>query len=596
MDFSWLIAWLKPLLAAWEEFRGFLGPFKDALDVLLIASGIAFVLARWFKGWSFLARYHYGGSILGYVLVLRRLGLTIRVNPRGIHTADAARFLTEYEILNPPPPRQGKLFPEKHRGIGPRIRQWFSVRIDRCRKLNLWRLDMTVWRKKRHDELLALVSEKKMTAAQIDAMEPRERKKQYPTITLANPAQIDNSRDEIKTYFEVAKRYGAYEFKSYVQLDYGYLAPLFLINGLMTRFTDQWDPVINNYRKHIRSQSVLSKESLEVQSFEFNCWLLWGPSIPLCDNCPEFQALNSQDSTLYQYGFGDENNSIDVRIPDGRTQALRARIHRLALSDGGSPQIGADVCAVPMSLWGKIRITLDEKQLAPAQQVIRDPKHGRFFIQLPDPAEKATYDIALTQPDTTERKSSNYYSAYIWLMFVILDRDKEPLYTEHSERWKNLLPFFEHGNIADATTMNALKQALVAKACAALKPILKRDEHIIVQYACAFDDSNCGHSLLFSAGDSSLFKMFQEEIDQPGRHPEIKEALGKKLILTPTSKGRPFSACRLPGIVQEFYKAIDTEESQRQKMDWQRDVDQYAPWTSKLRFRLIDKLPVQKID
>ena len=68
-------------------------------------------------------------------------------------------------------------------------------------------------------------------------------------------------------------------------------------------------------------------------------------------------------------------------------------------------------------------------------------------------------------------KSSKYYSAYIWIMFSIETMDGKPFFPQ---QWKNLLVYFEHGNIAEATTFQTLKESLATKACSSIAEILSK--------------------------------------------------------------------------------------------------------------------------
>ncbi len=147
-------------------------------------------------------------------------------------------------------------------------------------------------------------------------------------------------------------------------------------------------------------------------------------------------------------------------------------------------------------------------------------------------------------------------------MFMVGDENGNPL---HPERWKNLLPFFEHGNIADATTLATLKECLVAKTCSALREIFQRkaDEgRITIRYACALDDSNCGHELLFPSRQAAILNLLKDAV---GRDAILKQAQDQKRLLLPahSEKGNPFSSCLLPGIVADFYQAIENEEKKR---------------------------------
>src|SRR5262249_14399149 len=129
---------------------------------------------------------------------------------------------------------------------------------------------------------------------------------------------------------------------------------------------------------------------------------------------------------------------------------------------------------------------------------LRQPLNGRLVL------ECRHNDVAVAADAS---QSSGYYSAYLWVMFLIQDAQGQCF---HAERWKNLLVFFEHGNIADAPTYHTLKQQLVAKTSTTLTKVLSENDAVRgadaatrgplrLSYACSFDDSNCGegHKALF---------------------------------------------------------------------------------------------------
>lgn len=575
MNIDWLLSLFEPFQRTWEAIRSLFGPYKEFVDYLTLAStsliSVSYLLARLFKGWSFLARYHYDGGVFGYVRVLRKFGLTIRVDPLGFRSADTARLLTEYEILKPAPARPHRSYPVKDRGLWARFKQAIKIRYERWKRLSGWRQEMKVWRKKRDQALRNLIDLKSRSRAERDQMEDKVLREEKPIIYLDNPARIDRCRENIARYFEIGRRYAAYEFVSYVQFDYGYVAPLFLITGLMTRFEQQWKPIIDNYRKQLQHSDSTSQGLLELQSFEFNCWLLWGPSIPLCD-CSRMQAMSKRHDAInaifYQYGFGDENNSVDVRILDGRSKSYRDWLLRQGASSGNRQcTLGTEVNAIPVMLTGKIRHKLAIHEISTAQKIICDPEHGRVFL----------CEVEIDHP-LSENCPSNYYSAYLWVMFVLVGNDGAPLHA--TPMWKNLLPFFEHGNIADASTMQSLKASLVAKSCSALKEILARpsDGTIKIQYACAFDDSNCGHEILFPPKRSILDLLKSAVEEDTTLSLAVSE---RRLILRTDIASNAFSSCKLPDIVTEFYLAIETDQKAQEDLDWERDWKQSRPWYSR---------------
>jgi hypothetical protein len=575
-----LLAWLNPLFA-WFGFlagpigfaQDYLKPVHELLGVALAVAAVGLAAARLFKGWAFLARYD--GRLFGYMRALPRFWLAFRADPKGSLSANAARLLVEFEILVPPPEKPQKEFPSAPKPRRRRQQTGHRRQARRQRRLARleWRIAMKKWRDDRKRELKKLVDKIK-SAHDDQARSANERSslttkdnrlESLPTIQLANPAKIDKSREKISRYFSIAKQFGGSEFLSYVRMNDGYLAPLFLISGLMTRFASDWEPIINNYREQLEDLSQVPAalrqrasfaELRELQSFEFICWLLWGPSVPLC-SCDRWQTRHGKDHStedpiLYQYGFGDENNSIDVRVMNGRSREFIDKVQPrlLQVHDASAPQSAPYVCAAPLSLIGQIGQiddpTIAGEHLCEAQRIVGHKKHGRLLLTLDNEGF-----VSRTRP------SSNYYSAYIWLMFVLENENGEPLYG--TARWKNLLPFFEHGNIADATTMNTLKQCLAMKACSALREILNRGDPITIRYACAFDDANHTHKGLFEPPPRSIYDLLKDAVRaDPVLAAAYDDETGR-LRLPRGHKDNPFAACHLPQIVREFYELVDRE-------------------------------------
>lgn len=590
-------------------------PIDSSFPQLLVATGIAGILlaAAWaiwivgtkdaWRAWTFLARFHFDGGFTGYRKTFRLLREARSYARSPVTAFEAALLQTEIDILKPED--------EKPRRFGPRARpdmaggvqgyteisfagdltrygaaeeKRLTARDDLFRKLVDWKAE------ERRAEARTKAS--KRTRAATDAIIER------PVIEIDNPAVIDSARQTIARYFIAGKSLGETfpdEFQSFVKLQDGFFAPLFLIAGLMTRFDQDWNGIIKGYGMLLTgSTNLASRELVELQSFEFNCWLLWGPSIPACHcECWQTKAGRSNpehDSMFYQYGFGDENNSIDVLVEGGRSTDFRKKIAPLfkqpfapgADRSDDAPRV---VAAFPTWLLGKINYgpALDENHCCQAQNAVRDPTGGRIYLALD------RHEIGALKPG--ERKpvtdpGSQYYSAYLWIMFVVCKSDGTPLHAGEKQEWRNLLPFFEHGNIADATTMQTLKEGLAIKALNALKEVLSRPSDrargLIIRYACAFDHSNCTdpEGMLFPHGPQTaqqegapLFRTGRRDHDdvrhvRPTRIADLFETMARwdlmlsreiadgRLIL-PSAGGDwafrdDYSACHLPDAIETF--------------------------------------------
>jgi hypothetical protein len=232
-----------------------------------------------------------------------------------------------------------------------------------------------------------------------------------------------------------------------------------------------------------------------------------------------------------------------------------------------------NVHAAPFVATGRFRWgpSLSDAEVSWAQALVRggsdasrrQPMNGRLVL------ECRHNDVTVAGHDA---QSSGYYSAYLWLMFLLQDRDGRAF---HAEAWKNLFVVFEHGNIADATTYHTLKEQLVAKACVTLAKVLSENGSGVAQgplrltYACAFDDTNCGD------GDDALFQperlgrktpegalafeettivaMLRRSIDRLPADHVLKS--GRLVLPAGAAAGpaNPYSSCHLPEIIEAFY-------------------------------------------
>jgi hypothetical protein len=481
-----------------------------------------------------------------------------------------ARRLVELEIINPsePKPNRDDYDPDAYRE---ELKNWQEQENERTRKLviDLRRIFLEAPRDFEKDWnirticravarfLGRMLGKKNQSAGKSD---PPPASELAPT--LQSFADLDSRRASIERYFRVLTDIRPDEprlFSTEVSINNGFLAPIFLITGILNRFDEErgWKLIIDEYRELVRHDDFYSPQTRELRAFLFNCWLLWGPSIPQCD-CGCWASRHD----AYQYGYGDENQSIDLFVRHGSGPNLSRRLNIQA-----GPKYLARLAA-PYKVRGRFRLGADLKDDEVCQIQRRiiagggdalDTSEGRIILECSPESFEAIEDGV----------SSNYYSAYLWIIFVLLDKDGRP-YFGGEERWKNVLCFFEHGNIADASTYQTSKQSLAIKAVSAISEILERDKYIRIKYACALDDSNCSSGLRYRP-DSNVLRIVdvaRSHIDG-GNFPAAKDALASGILLIPAreeacERDSTYSSCALPDLVADFYRQLNHLYLERQ--------------------------------
>jgi GNAT superfamily N-acetyltransferase len=342
------------------------------------------------------------------------------------------------------------------------------------------------------------------------------------------------NEDEIRRYFVVrsadspASEDASVAFHSRVEVTEGFIAPLHLLAGLISHAGDEWKPVLDNYGAiMVRPADPLDYDVRALQTFLFTCWLLWGPSIPIC-TCDQWTGRSH-----LQFGYGDENNSIPLRIEVGDHP------YTDPWPPAGGQHGGYPVLAVQASVTGRIMWAQDVgvRGFTPAQQP-SGAGHKQLLL-LADGVDRPGGTPAMV--------AQRYYSAYIWVIFLICDQQGRPL---ERDRWRNMLTFFEHGNIAEEYTFDALKRQLAHKARFSIERILRDEPTLTLRYACAIDESGCGSRIEYPppAGRSIKDIVFDsgwaEGLDRDGV---------RRVHAEPPTDGS-YSACHLPEVLAEYPK------------------------------------------
>jgi hypothetical protein len=447
------------------------------------------------------------------------------------------------------------------------------------------------------------------------------------TIKLPTAHALHERVEEVDRYFHALRRVGVKDeelrFETKLVIENGFVAPLHLVAGILSHFDDDWSRILDSYQedrtrlgpKEIDSVTREALEKLrEIQQFIFLCWLQWGPSIPICNSeCDQFGG----SWLSLQYGFGDENNSVelvassnyldrqwareDMPLPVGGREAALGRLQGRAKNAVATGHI-ANSKYLPR--------TINEMPLigeALTRSWNHDDEAGRLLmimetIEKDDPDGEALPTAKTAVVGGIERRKTRayYYSAYLWANFVTMrlpptaasllaDRMKAPWIAVHDTEnhprqsrapWLDFLPFFEHGNIADPETYDYLKRQLAEKVAAGFAKIVLEDAvgeeaaararayPLCFAYAGSVDHSGCGHPLRFETArpplpgssfpENSLPDLIQREIAT--KHPLLKDIVRFDIY----KKGQcDHSACRIPRDIAAYFNEMESRPEKK---------------------------------
>ncbi|ADP71127.1 hypothetical protein Rvan_1889 [Rhodomicrobium vannielii ATCC 17100] len=596
---------------SWSEVEAYKQWIGSAFGALTLIMLIGYRLRGYYRGVSFIKRVLLGPGD-SHSEARAKMLLILRADFKSFFFSNANRFaaarkLVELEIINPADPEPNEYD--------------FKSEQKYKEKIDAWRKQQQVREAEIVSDLRKVLSDPKtgfegdgwdLKAEIFKFLQSPFRRSQSQgakqnSVVLKSFKKLDDNRELIKRYFNVLGQMdpdAEKKFLTQTTIKFGYISPIFLLTGILNRFDDEdgWRLIIDRYRALVKDDRHYSIETRELRAFLFNCWLLWGPSISPCD-CPEWQTEGL--TTTLQYGYGDENQSIDLIFKDNDNGDFGALIRgRLSLKDPNiDPRIGfapSAILAVPSVVQGRFKWgpDLGEDVVCAAQKLIRDPGRGRVVLEC-DPQGFRTKN---PQKDTPTNDVSNYYTAYLWIMFVIQDGNGAPFFQEEEVYWKNLLVFFEHGNIADATTFHTLKKNLAAKVCSSLSEIFAREQALgrtlRIVYGGALDDTNCGHgNTLYPPArvahlDDLPYEKDTQIIDIVSnlamstidgsplpRFLVLKRAVADGcLVLEGASKNgdhkSEFCSCQLPQVIENFYDKLGKSGSEGDLRKAQKDTAQ----------------------
>jgi hypothetical protein len=382
----------------------------------------------------------------------------------------------------------------------------------------------------------------------------------------------------------------------------GFLAPQHLVAGLMSRFDDDWRPVLAAYRKSLPEKGALDGGYANLRASQWNCWLVWGPSVPIC-RCAQWRRHYA-----FQYGYGDENNSLPLL--DTSAEAGQSELDALAAQ---IVQVGAQAGSAPLTgrlRWGpyalRAQAAPDDARLDADDTVDPDDPSDDGALARPAPrwsvaAAQASllcgegrvhaehHDGLMLELEALKpaKVQQAYYSAYLWMMFLVAGPIVDPAgprllwgrripdwpetaddryQVRAAQLWRDLLPVFVHANVADAAALQVQRRVLVATALAMLRGLWERRESsfrpedlqagLRFHLACASDYSGCGEEIRFPATESLSELMRAQLAGEPDRE------FAGAVVLPEAGADRPwgmagyFSSCHLHEIVSDYHAHV----------------------------------------
>jgi predicted MPP superfamily phosphohydrolase len=354
-----------------------------------------------------------------------------------------------------------------------------------------------------------------------------------------------------------------------------FIAPQHLLAGLLARMDEDWQTVLDVYDRVVedrtnalgrRAQGAASAAFDRLQTAQWICWLIWGPSIPAC-TCYAWDGLHA-----LQLGYGDENFSLPVLNAAG-PGAKAGLLHELS-----SGLREARVAAVPVEFSGRLAWapTLCDATNKPAltQTSLFGPEGGVAVL-----LESAT---------KTDKANRSYFTSYQWMMFLVGKKPSEPggpprllRNADYPERpktimdredilgrrlWRNLVPVFVHANLADAEVFERQRAMLVDNALSLLHSLWRQREALFAPDDCndgiqfflvaASDYTGCGSEPQYPSA-KPLAGMLKERLEG-----ETESGL-KDVISVPNFNkawepvANHFSTCAMPFMVIDYYTYVE---------------------------------------
>jgi len=239
-----------------------------------------------------------------------------------------------------------------------------------------------------------------------------------------------------------------------------YIAPLRLVTGLITRLAENWPPLVTSYSRLV---GLEKRDKLdELHYFVEFCWLAWGPSV-LTTSLAEDKSSNFM---VVQAAFGDEANSLPLIMKKGKWNEIVSAFqefhdeHTLNEAFKNRREMGWPVhlenLLIVKPLIDPFFKNLCKHELLQnmfSQKSEDDPEKVALYL----PSGDEEYPQGNVLP-ITEKQEAFYSTAYVWLMLE-QDCDTTAVLTPGQ-----VIPFFEHANLATSKGLKFLQHCLARKA------------------------------------------------------------------------------------------------------------------------------------
>jgi hypothetical protein len=363
----------------------------------------------------------------------------------------------------------------------------------------------------------------------------------------------------IDRYFKALTSLGSVDdrFLSELRVKSAYVAPLYLLTGQLAHFDDNWREVVEAYSNVTSVDDPIADEALRyLRAFQFACWIVWGPSIPVC-TC-EYWDHEHKNAVGFQLGYGDENTSVILYDESGVLRHATRRARRRAAGGKGAGRPAIPPLAVELEATVIVCRpgSADRRRVCQAQTQLLDVGAERVILQH-------------RRLDATGRAGRRYYSAYLWVMFVLEAGPGRPL-MRAGEAWRALLPFFVHGNIADASTYAFLKDRLAHEALDSIAAALREPgipPHVRFVYMAAIDDPGCGGRPLASDPGAQIKRTLQQLLAERfvaiADRVSVRDDSSELKAEDGSYYAEFFSACHLPETIGTYFECLEHLASQR---------------------------------